>query len=99
MPALRRFLAYVSPYCFGSTKNDSKYEQYNTPNKLSNGMPTIGSSRARSTGMKGSGITKTVDTQVESKNREDDEIELVDVQTKDSQSYRQQERRWENEQH
>jgi DNA-binding protein len=49
--------------------------------------------------MKGSGITKTVDTQVESKNREDDEIELVDVQTKDSQSYRQQERRWENEQH
>jgi hypothetical protein len=77
MPAMRRFLAYVSPYCFGSTKADSSYEQYNAPNKLLNGMPR--SSRVRSA-LKGSEITKTVDTQVESRNKDDDEVWFVTIQ-------------------
>jgi hypothetical protein len=82
MPALRRLLAYVSPYCFGSTKNDSKYEQYNTPNKLSNGLPRSSRAGVRHsvTGGKNSGITKTIDTQVETRVKEDDEIELVQFQ-------------------
>jgi hypothetical protein len=83
MPALRRLLAYISPYCFGSTKSDSKYEQYNTPNKLSNGISN-GVSRnsrmgLRSSGTSKSGITKTINTQIETKVKEDDEIELVQV--------------------
>jgi hypothetical protein len=82
MPALRRLLAYVSPYCFGTTKNDSKYEQYNTPNKVSNGMPRNSRAGMRSgiSGGKNSGITKTIDTQIETRVKEDDEIELVQFQ-------------------
>jgi hypothetical protein len=83
MPALRRFLAYVSPYRFSTTKSDSRYEQYNNPNKLSNGQNR--SSRAgmiSGTGAKGSGITKTTDTQIESRVQDEDEVELVQSQSK-----------------
>lgn len=81
MPALRRFLAGLFPRCFGSTQAESKYEHYdtpNTPNRLANrskharvsagyGLSTFG----------GTGITKTMETRVESKCEEEDEIELV----------------------
>ncbi|KAF2023028.1 hypothetical protein EK21DRAFT_105511 [Setomelanomma holmii] len=39
MPALRRVLSRLFPRCFGTTQSSSKYEAYNTPNKLSDGRP------------------------------------------------------------
>lgn len=84
MPALRRWLANMFPKCFGSTQTNSKYEHYdtpNTPNKLSNGRSknskaSISFGRAT---FGGTGITKTMDTRVESRSGEDDEIELVAI--------------------
>jgi hypothetical protein len=59
MPALRRRLTHMSPYCFDSTKNESKYEQYNTPNKLSNDQSRSFRAGIRSsTGTRESGIAR-----------------------------------------
>jgi hypothetical protein len=83
MPALRRCFATLFPQCFGSTQTDSKYEKYDTPNKLSNGKQKTskgGTSFGRST-FSGSGIRKTTETTVESRTEEEDEIELVNLQS------------------
>ncbi|KAH7112486.1 hypothetical protein B0J11DRAFT_185921 [Dendryphion nanum] len=80
MPALRRFLAIVFPRCFGSTQSNSKYEHYdtpNTPNKLSSGRATGPKNSKVSFG--GKGITKTMETHVESRMGDDDEIQLVEL--------------------
>lgn len=81
MPALRRFLAAIFPRCFGSTQNNSKYEHYdtpNTPNRLSNGKITGSKNSKASFG--GKGITKTLETTIESRIGEDDEIQLVELE-------------------
>jgi hypothetical protein len=84
MPAWRRFLTAVFPRCFGTTQTNSKYEYDtpNTPNKLSNGKVKNSKSSlsyGRST-FGGTGITKTMETRVESRAGEDDEIQLVDME-------------------
>ncbi|KAF2851925.1 hypothetical protein T440DRAFT_447354 [Plenodomus tracheiphilus IPT5] len=84
MPALRRFLAGVFPRCFGSTQTDSKYEHYDTPNapnRLANSRSKNSKGNA-SFGLStfgGTGITKTMETKVESRNEEEDEVELVEL--------------------
>ncbi|KAF2790229.1 hypothetical protein K505DRAFT_377667 [Melanomma pulvis-pyrius CBS 109.77] len=81
MPALRRFLAAIFPRCFGSTQNNSKYEHYdtpNTPNRLSSGKITGSKNSKASFG--GKGITKTLETTIESRIGEDDEIQLVELE-------------------
>jgi len=83
MPAMRRFLGYVAPVCFGSTKEDSNYERYDKPNRFWAAVPR--SSRSRS-GFDSTGITKTVDTQVESQSKGEDEVELVTLQGKEERS-------------
>lgn len=82
MPALRRFLAGLFPRCFGSTQTDSAYEHYDTPdtpNRVANNKPKIQKTNA-GFGLStfgSTGITKTLETRVESKCGEEDEIELV----------------------
>lgn len=80
MPALRRFLAIILPSCFGTTQQNSKYEPYNdrnTPNKLSNGKASL--PKNSKTSWAGRGITKTLETTVETNAiREDDEVQLVE---------------------
>lgn len=78
MPAMRRFLRCVAPAYFCSTKEDSRHKHYDDMNNVRTTMPR--SSRLRS-GLRGPGITKTIDTQVESQSN-DDEIELVAIQGK-----------------
>jgi hypothetical protein len=83
MPALRRFLAKVFPKCFGSTKTDSKYRDYDeagTPNKLSSGRPKNSKgSISFGKAFRSSGITRTTETIVESR-QEDDEVMLVELE-------------------
>jgi hypothetical protein len=78
MPTLRRFLAHLSPYCFGTTKNDSQYEQYNSPNEVSDGVLRNARVRA-SVPVSNNSIVKTIDTTFETKMKEDDEIELMQL--------------------
>ncbi|KAF2710605.1 hypothetical protein K504DRAFT_533530 [Pleomassaria siparia CBS 279.74] len=83
MPSFRRFLATLSPKCFGSTENDSKYKAYddNTPNARA--LSGKRSNRIKKSTLGGSlfetQITKTVDTRVESE-RSDDEVQLVELE-------------------
>ena len=88
MPALRRFLARLIPTCFGSTQGSSRYANYNdmgaeTPNKLSDGArksskPSLNSWRKFGVD---TGITKTLETHVESTKygKEEDEVMLVEM--------------------
>lgn len=83
MPALRRFLANLFPRCFGITQTGSGFEHYDTPdypNRPSNRQHKNLTSRLtlEGTTFKGSGITKTTETRVESKRQEEDEVELVE---------------------
>ncbi|KAH3928735.1 hypothetical protein HBH98_107900 [Parastagonospora nodorum] len=79
MPAMRRFLRCVAPDYFGSTKEDSRYKQHENTNIV---WATIPSRSRLRPNLTGSGITKTVDTQVESQSNDDDEIEFVMVHGK-----------------
>ncbi|USP81525.1 hypothetical protein yc1106_08799 [Curvularia clavata] len=88
MPALRRFLAIIFPSCFGSTQGSSRYANYNDmgpdlPNKVSdsarkNSKPSMNS--WRKFGLD-TGITKTMETHIESRAyaKEDDEVMLVEM--------------------
>lgn len=88
MPALRRVLAVLVPSCFGSTQGSGRYANYkdmdpNHPNKVSDGgqrniKPSLNS--WRKFGLD-TGITKTMETHVESTmcGKEDDEVMLVEM--------------------
>jgi hypothetical protein len=71
---MRRFLRCVAPDYFGSTKEDSRYIQHENTNIV---WATIPSRSRLQSNLAGSGITKTMDTQVESQSNDGDEIELV----------------------
>jgi hypothetical protein len=81
MPAMRRFLAMLVPKCFGSTQNDSKpkYSEEGMPNSR---LKTASTRRKKSTmhaSLFNTTITKTVDMSMESRGREDDEVQLVEL--------------------
>jgi hypothetical protein len=77
---MRRFMGHMLPKCFGSTEAGSSYElyhrneQYNGSYKVSNGGPIKSRDRP---GMGGSSILRTVNTKVEHRSIEDDEVKLV----------------------
>lgn len=84
MPALRRFLANIFPVCFGSAFSNSNYDKYrspNEPNKLSDPKPknSEGTLSFSKSTFGGTGITKTLETRVESRGGSEDGILLVDV--------------------
>lgn len=85
MPTFRRFLAHFVPNCFASSQTDSNLKNYEdeTPNARASTKKSGRSGRKRST-MDGSlfntTIMKTIDTRVTSLNKDDDEVQLVELQ-------------------
>jgi hypothetical protein len=81
MPYIRRFLARIFPNLLGSRAFVSDRRTPNTRSKRSNGnVRSSKSSVGFNTMIRGSAIMKTVDTVIEDKSKEDDEIQLVDVE-------------------
>ncbi|KAF1831964.1 hypothetical protein BDW02DRAFT_504140 [Decorospora gaudefroyi] len=81
MPALRRFLARSFPRCFGSTQQNSDSGAADTPNKLAPRPKNSKSSVSFGKTFAGSsGITKTMETRVESRVGEEDEVMLVEME-------------------
>lgn len=79
MPAFRRLLAHLIPKCFNSTQNE--YYKDDTPNAR---LPSERRSGRKKSTLSGSlfdaTIVKTIDTKVEARSREDDEVQLVELQ-------------------
>jgi hypothetical protein len=74
MPAMHRFFSKLFPQYLSSTKKAASYQQCDAPNKLSDGMAN--SSRARSSTTQAPSVSKTLDTKVETRRQEEDEVEL-----------------------
>jgi hypothetical protein len=82
MPAFRRFLAILVPKCFGSTQNDSKpkFSDDIVPNARYPSKPTRRKKSTMNSSLFNTTIMKTVDTNMESMARDDDEVRLVELQ-------------------
>jgi hypothetical protein len=82
MPAFRRFLAQLVPNCFGSTQNDShaKVSDEGLPNARLSKKQTRPKKGTLNGSLFNTTIMKTVDTSMESRGRDDDEVNLVELQ-------------------
>jgi hypothetical protein len=82
MPAFRRFLAVIVPKCFGSTQNDSKpkFSDDGVPNSRYPSKPTRRKKSSMNSSLFNTTIVKTVDMNTESRPRDDDEVNLVELQ-------------------
>jgi hypothetical protein len=82
MPYIRRFFARVFPPLFGShaftmDRKTQEYRNNHSKNDLKSSKTNVG----LNTMIRGSAIMKTVDTVIENKSEEDDEVQLVDLET------------------
>lgn len=84
MPAFPRFLAVLVPKCFGSTQNDSKpkFSDDGVPNSRYPSKPTRRKKSTMNSSLFNTKIMKTVDMNMESRSRDDDEVNLVELQQK-----------------
>jgi hypothetical protein len=83
MPYIRRFFARVFPSLFGShafTLNRKTQEYRNNPSR--NDLKSSKTKVGLNTMIRGSAIMKTVDTVIENKSEDDDEMQLMDLETR-----------------